>query len=118
MELSPNDRFSDVPTGDLSRDANGWLTELPLLNGVAQPDLTNVVYTQLLKRGQHILEWDGEGDVRVDQNAKVIGPNKLLINYDPTYLNAQRQPTDDGFTLRIGSSDPNNNGNHVHNIPL
>ena len=114
----PNDTFSYVPAGDLSRDARGWLTELPLVNGVAQPVFTNVVYTQVLKAGQYILEWDGQGDVGVYQNATVIGPNKLLIDYDPTYLNAQGQPADDGFTVIIGSTDPNNTGDYVRNIQL
>jgi Ca2+-binding RTX toxin-like protein len=114
----PNGEFSFIPPASLSKDAKGWLTELPVVNGVEQPVFTNVVYTQQLKPGKYILEWDGAGEIGVYQNATQIGPNKLQIDYDPTYRDANGQPVDDGFTVIIEQTDPNGTGNYIRNIKL
>jgi hypothetical protein len=81
------------------------------VNGVEQPVLTNVVYTQQQKPGKYILEWDGAGEIGVYQNATKIGPNKLEIDYDPTYRDANGQPVDGGFTVFIEQTGSNGTGN-------
>jgi hypothetical protein len=108
----------DVPKSALKTDANGWLTELPVINGKSQAVYTNVVYTQQLEPGQYILEWDGKGKLGVYQDARMIGPNKMLIDYKADYIADDGSPTDDGFTVRIEATDPNDTGNYVRNIRL
>jgi hypothetical protein len=82
-------------------DSKGWVKSLPNLG----PDdyvLTNTLYTQELPKGKYILEWKGNGEILPWQNYKVLGPNKIEIDYEANYTKG-----DDGFTLRLLQSDPN-----------
>jgi Ca2+-binding RTX toxin-like protein len=107
-----------VPPELLKFDERGWLTELPIINGVETPVYANVLYGKVLPEGQYILEWQGDGSVEVYQNYVQIAPNKLLITYEADYVGDDGQPKDDGFTVLLNSSDPNNTGNYVHDIKL
>ncbi len=113
-----DDKFQFIAPADQALDAKGWLTELPVIDGAPRAAFTNVLYTQALKPGTYILEWDGKGDIGVYQNARLIAPNKLEITFDADYFDDQGRPKDDGFTVIINSTDPNNTGDYIRNIRL
>ena len=113
-----NDTFFFLPADSLIKDSKGWLTQLPIVNGVEQAAFTNVIFTQQLKAGKFILEWDGAGEIAVYQSFTRVGPNRIEIDYNPTYRDASGKPADDGFTVIIEKSDPNGIGNYVRNIKL
>jgi Ca2+-binding RTX toxin-like protein len=93
-------------------DSKGWIKKLPPLPEGGYV-LANVFYTQEMPAGKFILEWKGEGEIVPWQDYKVLGPNKIEIDYQANYANG-----DDGITLRLLSTDPNNTGNYIRDIKL
>lgn len=107
-----------VPKAALDFDARGWLKHLPVVGGEEKTVWSNVFYTKAIPAGQYILEWKGEGSISVYQNYTVIGPNKILLNYEANYVGANGLPIDDGITVGLDSTDPNNTGNYIRDIKL
>ena len=107
-----------INPASLSFDARGWLTELPMQNGAEVQVYCNVLYGKLLPVGQYILEWEGDGVVRTNQPYTELGPNKILLSYEAINIDAAGNPIDDGFSVQILQSDPNNTGDYVRDIKL
>jgi Ca2+-binding RTX toxin-like protein len=103
-----------VPGNSPIFDANGWPTELPVVNGVEQTLIVNVFYTEVVPAGKYIIEWTGTGTVQPYQDYEVIGPNKILFDYEANYAGGQS----DGITVLISSTDPNNTGDYVRDIKV
>ena len=118
--FDPSAAVSDpyVPKAALDTDPAGWLKHLPVINGAEQAVWGNVFYTQSVPPGQYILEWQGEGSLFTWQNFTQIAPNKILIDFQANYVDAQGNPTQDGISVNITATDPNNNGNYLHDIKL
>ncbi|MGL5010720.1 MAG: calcium-binding protein, partial [Paracoccaceae bacterium] len=108
----------DLRPDQLSTDERGWLTDLPVIDGQKTEIFANVFYGTILSPRQFIMEWQGEGSVEVNQPYTVIGPNKLLISFDPDYVDDQGNPEQEGITVILKSTDPDNTGNHVRDIKL
>jgi Ca2+-binding RTX toxin-like protein len=102
----------------LQTDARGWVTDLPIINGEAKGIYANVFYGTIVKPQQFIMEWDGAGSIDVNAAYKVIGHNKILITFNPDYTDDAGNPQQDGLTVAINGTDPNNTGNHIRNIQL
>lgn len=102
-----------VPASALDLDAQGWLRHMPVVDGVEQEVWGNVFYTDVLPAGQYIVEWQGEGTLSAFQNVTQIAPNKLLIDYQADYADGQ-----DGITLLLTATDPNNTGDYLHDIKV
>jgi hypothetical protein len=94
-------------------DAKGWMTEMPVINGQPTTVVANVFYTQVIPSGSYIVEWTGEGDLTTYTDFEVIGPNKIRVNYTADYSNG-----DNGISLVINSTDPNNTGNYIRDIKV
>jgi Ca2+-binding RTX toxin-like protein len=114
----PGGEGTPVPTANLSFDERGWLTRLPVIDGVETPLFANVMYGNILPAGQYILEWQGEGSVDIYQPKVQIGPNKWLVTFEADYVGDDGLPRDDGFTILLNSTDPNKTGNHIRDIKL
>ncbi len=106
-----------TPSNLLLRDAKGWLTDLPVVNGTATQVYANVFYGSVYPAQTFIMEWSGEGSIEVSAPYTVIGPNKIQINFDPDYGTAAN-PKQDGLTVILNSTDPNNTGNHIRDIKV
>jgi hypothetical protein len=102
----------------LKLDERGWVTELPVIDGAPTSIYANVFYGKIIPPTDFILEWSGEGKVEVNQPYTVIGPNKLLVKFAPDYLDDQGNPAQDGITVVLESTDPNNTGNYVQDMKL
>jgi hypothetical protein len=102
----------------LKLDEKGWVTELPVIDGEATGIFANVFYGAVYPARKLIMEWTGEGSIDVNQPYTVIGPNKIMIDFVPDYTDAQGKPQEDGLTLVLNSTDPNNTGNHIRDIKL
>ena len=48
----------------------------------------------------------------------MIGPNKILLNYEANYVGQNGKPIDDGIAVGLDATDPNNTGNYIHDIKL
>ena len=107
-----------VPLSQLNFDARGWLTELPVVDGVETSVYANVLYGQLLPAGKFILEWQGEGSLGIFQQYVEIAPNKWLVTFDADYTGDDGKPRDNGFSIAIDSTDPNQTGNYIRDIKL
>jgi Ca2+-binding RTX toxin-like protein len=94
-------------------DSKGWMTDIPVINGEPATVVVNVFYTQIVPSGSYIVEWTGEGDLTTYTNYEVIGPNKIRVNYTADYSNG-----DNGLSLVINSTDPNNTGNYIRDIKV
>jgi hypothetical protein len=102
-------------------DNKGWPTGLPVIDGVEQPISSLSFYTRQMPAGKFILEWEGEGTVETYQNYTVLGPNKILIDYNPQgteVVNGETVRKEDGISVVITSTDPDDNGNYVRDIKL
>jgi Ca2+-binding RTX toxin-like protein len=94
-------------------DGKGWMTDIPVINGQPATVVVNVFYTQIVPSGSYIVEWTGEGDLTTYTDYDVIGPNKIRVNYTADYSNG-----DNGISLVINSTDPNNTGNYIRDIKV
>ncbi len=90
-----------VELGPDQLDEKGWPEKLPVVNGEPAAIFSNIFYTQKVPAGKFILEWQGDQQVLPYQDYKVLGPNKILIDYEAAYKAADGKPQDDGITLRI-----------------
>jgi Ca2+-binding RTX toxin-like protein len=102
-------------------DTKGWPKGLPLVNGEAETVYSNIFYTQKLPPGKYIIEWDGPGTVFAYQDGKVIGPNKIEIDYQAKYTKVEggkTVPTDDGITVLIGNGNAQPGQQPVTNIKV
>lgn len=106
-----------APTNLLKLDEKGWLTDLPIINGVETSVYANVFYGTVYPAQSFIMEWSGEGSLDISAPYTVIGPNKIQINFAPDYGTAA-VPKQDGLTVVLNSTDPNNTGNHIRDIKL
>ena len=106
-----------IPRDDLVKDAKGWLTELPVVNGAPVGVYVNVFYGKVAPAQQYIMEWKGEGDIAVSEDYTVIGPNRILIDFKPDY-GAAAATKEDGLTIALNSTDPNGTGNHIRDIQV
>jgi Ca2+-binding RTX toxin-like protein len=94
-------------------DEKGWLTELPVVNGVAQPVIANIFYTKVLPAGNYIVEWKGEGELTSYSNVEPLGDHKFRIKWDGS------SPTNEnGISLIIESTDPNKTGDYIRDIMI
>jgi RTX calcium-binding nonapeptide repeat (4 copies) len=94
-------------------DSQGWMTDMPVINGQPATVVVNVFYTQIVPSGSYIVEWTGEGDLTTYTDYEVIGPNKIRVNYTADYSKG-----DNGISLVINSTDPNNTGNYIRDIKV
>ena len=99
--------------GGVPLDAKGWVTEIPTVDGVPQTLVANIFYTKIVPAGDYIVEWTGEGKLITYSNYEEIAPNKFRIKYDPDYSKG-----DDGISLVMESTDPNNTGNYIRDIKV
>ena len=106
-----------TPPNLLKLDAKGWLTDLPIINGAAMQVYTNVFYGNVYPAQKFIMEWSGEGSIDLSDPYTAIGPNKILIDFVPDY-GTKANPSQDGLTIIINSTDPNNTGNHIRDIKV
>jgi hypothetical protein len=104
--------------GQLKLDEKGWLTDLPVIDGEPTSVYANVFYGNRYPATTFIMEWSGEGSIEVGQDYTVIGPNKILFDFVPDYVDDQGQPKQDGVTVILNSTDPNNTGNHIRDIKM
>ncbi len=102
----------------LQTDARGWVTDLPIINGQTTSIFANVFYGHIAPAQQFIMEWQGAGSIDVNAAYTRIGHNKILITFRPDYTDAAGNTQDDGLTIVLNSTDPNNTGNHIRNIQL
>jgi Ca2+-binding RTX toxin-like protein len=102
----------------LPTDAKGWVTDLPVINGAPTEIFANVFYGTIVKPQQFILEWAGAGTLEVNQPHTVLGPNKLLLTFNPDYVDDQGNPEQEGITINLQSTDPDNTGDHIRDIKL
>lgn len=107
-----------LPSSSLRLDAKGWVKDLPIINGYPHEIFANVFYGKVLGPTQYIMEWKGEGSIRVDEDYTVIGDNKILINFTPDYTDAAGNPQEDGLTIILSETDPDNTGNHIRDIKV
>ncbi len=107
-----------APDGFVQVDDKGWATDLPLVNGQPSELNLNVFYTKVMPPAKYVVEWTGEGSVSTYGSFQAAGPNRIIVDYNPVYQTPQGAPQDDGVTLRITSSDPNNTGNYVRDIKM
>ncbi len=96
-------------------DAQGWPTAFPTLNGEAQSIWTNVFYTKIMPAGYYIVEWEGEGNLTVNGDVEALGSNKYRVYFDADYSGSDGQ---DGVTIGIEASDPENTGGNIRNIKV
>jgi Ca2+-binding RTX toxin-like protein len=97
----------------VSVDAQGWLTESPVVNGQPQWVVANIFYTKIIPAGDYIVEWKGEGVLSSYSNVESLGANKFRIKFDGS------SPTNEsGISLVIESTDPNNTGNYIRDIKI
>jgi RTX calcium-binding nonapeptide repeat (4 copies) len=94
-------------------DSKGWMTDMPVIDGQPATVVVNVFYTQIVPSGSYIVEWTGEGDLTTYTDYEVIGPNKIRVNYTADYSKG-----DNGLSLVINSTDPNNTGNYIRDIKV
>jgi Ca2+-binding RTX toxin-like protein len=94
-------------------DSQGWMTDIPVINGQPATVVVNVFYTQIVPSGSYIVEWTGEGNLTTYTDYEVIGPNKIRVNYTADYSKG-----DNGLSLVINSTDPNNTGNYIRDIKV
>lgn len=101
--FDPNAPVNDpyAPKAALHADPAGWLKHLPVISRVEQAVWGNVFYTSVLPPGKCILEWQGEGSLFTWQNFTKIAPNKILIDFEANYTDAQGNPTQDGISVNI-----------------
>lgn len=106
-----------TPANLLKLDAKGWLTDLPVINGTATSVYANVFYGNVYPAQTFIMEWAGEGSIDVNEPYTVIGPNKIRIDFTPDYGTAAN-PKQDGLTVAVNTTDPNNTGNYIRDIKV
>jgi RTX calcium-binding nonapeptide repeat (4 copies) len=99
--------------GGVALDDKGWVTEIPTVDGVPQTIVANIFYTKIVPAGDYIVEWTGEGKLTTYSDYEEISPNKFRIKYDPDYSKG-----DDGISLIMESTDPNNTGNYIRDIKV
>ncbi len=94
-------------------DAEGWLTEMPTVNGVEQNVVANIFYTKIIPAGSYIVEWKGEGTLSSYSNVESLGANKFRINFEGS------SPTNEsGISLILEDTDPKNTGNYIRDIKV
>ena len=97
----------------VSIDSEGWLTELPVVNGVAQTVSANIFYTRVMPPGDYIVEWTGEGTLSTYSEMEPLGNNKFRIKFDGSSAD-----NENGITLFIELTDPNNTGDYIRDIKV
>jgi RTX calcium-binding nonapeptide repeat (4 copies) len=106
-----------TPTNLLKLDEKGWLTDLPIVDGAQTQVYANLFYGSIYPAQTFIMEWTGEGSIDISDPYTVIGPNKIRIDFKPDYGTAAN-PKQDGLTIILNSTDPNNTGNHIRDIKV
>ena len=107
-----------IPPANLMKlDSKGWLTDLPVVDGAVQTLFANVFYGTVYPKQTFIMEWAGEGSIEVSSPYTVIGPNKIKIDFTPDYGTAAA-PKQDGLSIQLNSTDPNNTGNYIRDIKV
>jgi hypothetical protein len=99
--------------GQVTTDAKGWVTELPVVNGVTQTVQANVFYTKIMPAADYIVEWKGEGTLGTYSNVEQISDHKFRIKWD-----GSSATNENGLTLFIEATDPNNSGNYIRDIQV
>ena len=94
-------------------DSQGWLTDLPVLNGQPQTVYANIFYTKVMPAGDYIVEWTGEGTLSTYSEMEPLGGNKFRIKFE-----GSSETQENGITLFIESTDPNDNGNYIRDIKV
>jgi hypothetical protein len=94
-------------------DDKGWLTELPVVDGVQQAVVANVFYTKILPAGNYIVEWKGEGKLTTYSDVESLGDNKYRIKWE-----GSSATNESGISLIIEETDPNNTGNNIRDIQI
>lgn len=107
-----------VPEADQIMDKRGWLTTLPVVDGVETGVYANIFYGRIQPAGPFILEWKGKGSIEVEGPYEVIGKNRIRFDFAPEYVDAQGNPTQDGITVVINGTDPDGTGNYLRDIKL
>ncbi len=97
----------------VSVDEKGWLTELPIVDGVPQSVFANIFYTRVVPAGDYIVEWKGEGTLSSYSPMESLGDNKFRIKFE-----GSSQTNESGITLFIESTDPNNTGDYIRDISI
>ncbi|MGL6209859.1 MAG: hypothetical protein ACRC14_08540, partial [Paracoccaceae bacterium] len=67
---------------------------------------------------QYIMEWTGEGEINISDPYTVIGENKILVDFVPDYIDDDGKAQQDGLTIILTDTDPNDTGNYIRDIKV
>lgn len=99
--------------GQVATDTKGWVPDLPVVNGQTQTIYANIFYTKIIPPGDYIVEWTGEGTLSTYSTMESMGSNKFRIKFE-----GSSATDENGISLFIDSTDPNNTGNYIRDIKV